>query len=305
MGPTARRAIPVALLGLLLVGVLTAGIAGQIVSPRAHTTAAAASATSSPGRWVATLLATTARAGTARVTYSQVNASPNPEMRDSIIGRGAVDFVTGAVRVSQVERQAGDVASGARQPHPGPAAFTPIAGTIATIGVGKAVYEEFAGHWLLLGLPRDPHAQLGLEFVGNASIALGGLEGLEPVASVRRLGPASLEGMPTTRYLVTNAPLLCGKTPAKNAGFEVQGPTTVWVDGHGRLVQARYTIDVGGNVPRGTPSSGLAVGPVTTTATLTLSRFGSPVTIAAPSDLITTGGTSSSFTIRGRCVGTM
>ena len=160
-----------------------------------------------------------------------------------------------------------------------------------------------------LPLPRDPHVALGLELAANASVALAGLEGIEPVASVRKLGPASVHGAATTRYLVTDAPLRsCGHTGIP-ASAEAQGPTTVWVDHAGRLVRARFTVSSSGYLPpaaRDLP--GFATfprGPTTTTATLTFAHFGAPVTIVAPRlGPPLQGGSSVGFAIATRnCTG--
>ncbi len=298
MASNARRGVPFALLALLLLGTLAAAMAGQVSSPSATATAPS---TSSPAKWAANLLMTTARAGSAHFAYSHVTASPNPTFRGTITGSGAINFRAGTVRVNELEQQ---------QPpqnviEPARAIERPSRNVISMIGVGKAAYQSINGlngPWLRMAIARDPRAQLGLEYAANASVALGGLEGLEPIASVQTLGPANLDGVATTRYLVTNAPVLCGRSDT--ADLQKQGPTTVWVDHDGRLVQARWTVATGGTLPAA-PSAVFGLGPAKTTATLTFSRFGSPVTIAAPRRIINPAGSSTSFIIGRHCTGTM
>jgi hypothetical protein len=320
MDQSARRIVPFALLVLLLIGVLSAALAGQLSSPTTTPTTTAPLTTTAPSsaaKWVAKLLATTARAGSAHFTYSHVTSSPNPDLRGTITGSGAVNFTAGTVEVSEVDQQVELVPSGGLfQPHagqqpsqnevlPARAVAQPSRNTISMIGVGKATYQGangVNGDWMRLALPRDPRAQLGLQYAVNASVALSGLTGLQPVASVHALGTARLDGVATTRYLVTNAPL-CGRS-SNGPGLETLGPTTVWVDSHGRLEQARWTASTSGTLPSA-PTAVFPLGPSKTTATLTFSRFGLPVTITAPRRVVNPGGSSKSFLIRAHCAGTM
>jgi hypothetical protein len=324
MDQSARRMVPFALLVLLPIGVLAAAIAGQVSSPSATTTAPPTTTTpTSAAQWVANLLATTARAGSAHFTYSHVTASPNPVLRGTIAGSGAVNFTAGTVRVSEVDQQVEFVQSGGlflphtgQQPPqnevlPARSVAQPSRNAVSMIGVGKVAYQSVNGSngsnglngaWMRIGLSRDPRAQLGLQYAVNASVALSGLEGLQPVASVHTLGTARLDGLETTRYLVTNAPL-CGRS-SNAPGSETLGPTTVWVDSRGRLAQARWTVSTSGTLPSA-PTAVFPFGPSKTTATLTFSRFGAPVTITAPRQVVNPGGSSKSFVIRARCAGTM
>ncbi len=209
MDQSVRRIVPFALLALLLTGVLSAALAGQLSSPSARASATTtAPPTSSAAKWVANLLATTARAGSAHFAYVHVTASPNPVVRGTITGSGAVNFTAGTVRVNEVEQQVELVPRGGLfQPHTGqqppqnevvPArtAEQPSRSAVSMIGVGRTTYESMSGSngdWLRLALPRNPRAQLGLQYAVNASVALGGLEGLEPIAAVHAVGRATLE----------------------------------------------------------------------------------------------------------------
>ena len=121
---------------------------------------------------------------------------------------------------------------------------------------------------------------------------------------MRKLGPAGVDGVGTTRYLVTDATLQPCTHTAIPASVETQGPTTVWVDHKGRLVQARFTLSTGGDVLPSSPAvpgfANVPRGATTTTATLTFARFGAPVTIVAPPLTPTEGGSSVGFAHRHR-----
>jgi hypothetical protein len=104
--------------------------------------------------------------------------------------------------------------------------------------------------------------------------------------SVRDLGQSTVRGVSTTRYRVTNQSLrYC--LPHGKITLSLVSPTTVWVDGQGRIVQAvgsqRFSsasfakIDAFNHRPAPPPSA-----PTTTTAVLQFSNFGEPVHITAP-----------------------
>ena len=114
------------------------------------------------------------------------------------------------------------------------------------------------------------------------------------VVRVRNLGPASLDGTETTRYVVrTKLRHVCPKPATKpgSAAAVLAAPTaqstTMWVDGKGRLVQARSSSYNSGNIPAAILKShpwvnDRPMGSTTTTTTVRLSAFGVPVTITAP-----------------------
>jgi hypothetical protein len=307
------------LLCLLTIGVLTAAIAGQVGSQAGPATASAM--TSSPGRWVSQLLSATARAGSAHFAYTEATTSSNPLLSSTVSGAGVVDFPAGRVRVHEVEQHVvqqvvpGPTSAVAlphtQASHPEPVNVLAPAGAgtheehdaIDMVGLGKLDYERLGGldsRWLSMGDLRDPHAQLGLEFVGDAAVALGGLEGTQPVAAVQRGGHGLVDGTVTTRYLVTNAPPGCEEKTTNIRIPAVRGATAVWVDDEGRLVRARYTFSY--TLPQD-PAKAFPSGTTKTTATLTFSRFGAPVAITTPSPLMTAPGSSKSFALRLKCAG--
>ena len=101
--------------------------------------------------------------------------------------------------------------------------------------------------WTKMSWHRDPSQDLGLTFVGNASIALDELEGTRHVVGVRALGAATVGGVATTRYEVSTAPVC--KPVHPSTVVETQGPSFVWVDAKGRLVQVTGSLRVGGHLP--------------------------------------------------------
>ena len=119
----------------------------------------------------------------------------------------------------------------------------------------------------------------------NADVALASLRGPNAVASVRRLGPASIDGAASTQYVVTFAPFrVCA--PHQPPAFVTQRPTDIWVGSAGRLLQVRSTSYFSGRLPRDEKLPAafgvFPQAPMTTVATLTFAAFGSPVHVVAP-----------------------
>jgi hypothetical protein len=81
-----RRLLPWVLVALVAVGAAAGAVLGVAQKTPAET----------PSQWVAAVLATTQRAGTAGFSYTQVTSSPNADLRSSLSGHGSVDFGTGA-----------------------------------------------------------------------------------------------------------------------------------------------------------------------------------------------------------------
>jgi hypothetical protein len=54
---------------------------------------------------VAGVLAATKAAGTAHLDDTQVSTSPNPDLRGSSAGTGAVDFATGSFQITDVDHE--------------------------------------------------------------------------------------------------------------------------------------------------------------------------------------------------------
>jgi hypothetical protein len=292
-----RRLLPWALVVLLGAGTGLAAAAGNAGNPG-----------TTPSQWVASVLSTTQAAGSARFTYSHVTTSSNPDLDDHMVGSGEVDFSSGRVRSTEVDHDvqfdSGPVGSQQRA--------TPTTTRTLNVGIGTVEYQSVPSglgvqRWIKMGLHRDPDSQLGLEFAANASVALSSLSGDQRVVATRDLGPATVDGVPTTRYVVTTAPL-CAVSKKTAQSYRVS-PTTMWINGQGRLVQVRDSFFSDVHPPaaffRGKPGlAKLMNGPTATTATLHFSNFGTPLHIAAPpasSLLLPSESASGSATIRLDC----
>ena len=289
-----RRLAPWFLLSLVLVG-SAAGAALGIAEK---------SSTATPSQWVAGVLAATERAGSAHFSYTHVTSSPNADLRGSVSGHGVVDFTTGAVQVTEVDRDISFSSTGNQSLHP-----VPSASTVDAIVIGGTVYQAnpipglaFTDKYRVLPLPAPPRSQRGLALALNASVALDTLRGPNAVASVTDLGPAHVDGVDATRYEVEYAPVhVCA--PHQSPQILNQRPSLVWLDGAGHLVRVRSTLYFNDRLPRGVKVppvlDGFPRGPVTTVATLTFSEFGVSVRVTAPpsSTAFPEGGTSTSFAI--------
>ena len=222
-----------------------------------------------------------------------------------IAGSGEIDFRSGTVRATEVDHQTQFTSGPGGLAHP-----QRTATQLEYIGIGTTMYQSFepAGFtalpWMRMSWHRDPGQELGLVFVGNASIALDELGGTRRVVGVRALGAATVGGVATTRYELSTAPVCEPVHPSPLV--ETQGPSFVWVDAQGRLVQVSGSLRVSGHLPAAVQGTFPALGsayPVTTTDTLRLSGFGQPVHIEAPTNLrppTARGVRSSSTSAAGR-----
>jgi hypothetical protein len=271
------------LLGVLGLGVIAGAAIGASQRPGQGASSGSLSGHAAAA-WVAGVLATTAAAGSAHFSYVSTIKSPEPAFRTTSAGRGIVDFTSGAFSLREVDHQIDSEASAGR-----PAREVPQTFTEESIGIGKSMYINFSSPMSIwVRFPdREPHVALGLDQSSGAEEALGGLVGTPPVVSVRDLGQSTVRGVSTTRYRVTNQSLRYCLSHGKKITLSLVSPTTLWVDGQGRIVQAvgsqRFSsasfakIDAFNHRPAPPPSA-----PTTTTAVLRFSNFGEPVHIIAP-----------------------
>ena len=237
-----------------------------------------------PAQWVAGALAATARAGSARFTYSHVTTSSNPDLRGTLSGYGVVNFTRGDVRVTEVDRDVTFQGGPLGDRH-----ATPSTQSLKAVGIGRALYQSYDApvnlHWMKLSFARQPRSNLGLAEALNASVALSGLDGIDPVVAVHDAGPATVAGVATTRYVVSTAPpVLCAGQHTTGL-TSAQVPSTVWIDQAGRIVRVRAEFRDDLAVPSGRAGRVFAhmpTGTVDVVATLSFSRFGIPVAITAP-----------------------
>ena len=256
-----------------------------------------------PSQWVANVLARTAASGSAHFSYTHVSTSASAAYSGRIAGSGEIDFRSGRVRATEVAHETEFTSSAGGLTHP-----EQTATQLEFIGVGTTMYQSFepAGlttlPWTRMSQRRDPSQELGLTWVGNAAIALDELGGTRHVVGVRAMGAATVGGVATTRYEVSTAPVCTPVHPS--TVVETQGPSFVWVDAKGRLVQITGSLHLSGHLPaadQGTfPSLGLTH-PVTTTDTLRLWGFGVPVHIEAPNVLRSPYSSGGSFVVNVTC----
>jgi hypothetical protein len=119
-----------------------------------------------------------------------------------------------------------------------------------------------------------------------------------PGLRVEDAGAGLVHGVETTRYRLV-VPPLCEPSGSHDGIAESIAPLQLWVDGRGRLVQARQssTEDITKKAHLGDliPGQGFPTGRATTVSTIDLGDFGAPTTIVAPRVLNTDGGSESGF----------
>jgi hypothetical protein len=289
-----RRLVPWVLVSLVALGAAAGAALGIAPDTTAQT----------PSQWVAAVLATTERAGTARFSYAHVTSSPNAELRGSLSGNGEVNFATGDARVTEIDHDISFNSVGTQPLHP-----VHSTDTVKAIVIGGTVYQanpipgfRFTDQYHALPFLKLPRAQRGISLALNAAVALDSLHGPNAVASVRALGSDTVDGVATTQYEVTFDPVrVCA--PHQPPTVVTERPTDVWVDAAGRLLQVRSTTYFSGRLPRGEklPAAfgDIPHGPTTTVATLTFSAFGVPVHVVAPpaSALFHDGGSSAGLVV--------
>jgi hypothetical protein len=255
-----------------------------------------------PQQWANGVVAATEATGTAHFRYANVTTSADPSQDSTSEGIGVIDFSKGAFRVVEVVHQEEFVSTNGGSPR-----LTSVVFDHETIAIGQNVYSGLhssvrVAAWSSFHIDRNESQSFGLTASG-AEDALGGLVGPTPVDAVRVLGPGSVDGVAATRYQIETEPLyVCGKH-GQTLFFSQPAPTTLWVDGQGRLLRTRTSVrnpgfsshapDVAGVSPQ------LAVAASTTVATLTFSHFGLPVHISAPPLSGSTGG-SASISLRAK-----
>jgi hypothetical protein len=97
------------------------------------------------------VLAATKAAGTAHLDDTQVSTSPNPDLRGSSAGTGAVDFATGSFQITDVDHEMewSSDSGGPIHPH----AETTSEGEIA---IGPTLYPAFGPGSIPSGWSKTP-----------------------------------------------------------------------------------------------------------------------------------------------------
>ncbi len=255
--------MPWALLAMVLGGTGGAATLGAVAGPGAP----------SPAAWVAQLIARTRGAGTARVSYTSLVTNTDPAARTVFSESGAVDFADGNLQAAGTEH------STWQTPGPVTAAYTLH---LVQRRVGRTLYLETddatassgvefqTAQWSSVRLPATPGSLFPPDLTGPS------LPVLSPdysAVAVHTVGPASVKGVATTEYRVTDR-LDC----RVRRGTLQTAPTLLWVDRQGRLVEARER-----STYRFTPGT-TGGHPSTTTMTelVRLGRFGTPVRVLRP-----------------------
>ena len=168
------------------------------------------------------------------------------------------------------------------------------------IGIGSTLYQSLGPGGHVGQLDEDSPFRATRAHSGWASADGFALSCPRSTARSPRSASASsgrlVDGTPATRYLVRSEPRPVCPHPGSRQ-LPRRRSTTVWIDGKGRLVQARNSStqqrqDPGGP-PQGEPQfADHPSGSSTITSTLRFSAFGAPVHIAAPATAAPAASTS-------------
>lgn len=276
-----RRLMPWAFLGLLVL--LAGGAAGLGVtgSPPAITLSPAA-------QWANGVLANTQAQGTAYFSYV-VSGVALDGLITHVHGSGAINFRSDSSTVTEYLDLSG---------------LTKLPGFSTGVednqnfqedyeAIGRTLTETFSaagapGGSETLNLSSAGTTQdslLGLLYSGNAGLALETLDGQRPVTKVQRVGRAVVNGVNTTKYRVSSILSCTGPSPVP-VHVKV-GPTFIWIDGKGRLVQVVDSVHVSGHLPQPKPGSSplfYVRVPSSMRVKMKFFSFGSPVRISAASN---------------------
>ena len=261
----ARHAAPWALVATVLAGTVGSAALG----------ATDGAGPPSPAAWVTRLIATTRAAGSARVWYTSSVVSTGPPARNLTSGSGVLDFADGDLRASGTQssawRSPGQARTGSYTLHlqerrVGGTLYVETDHVAASTGL-----EATVGQWSSTRLASTPGSLFPAVLAGPS---LPVLSPYYAAVAVRAVGPATVSGVPTTEYRLTSrfdCRLRRGMAqPVQTA------PTLVWVDRHGRLLEARER-----STWRFTSAT---TGRSTTTISelVRLGDFGAPVRVARP-----------------------
>jgi hypothetical protein len=152
--------------------------------------------------------------------------------------------------------------------------------------------------------PKDSFSSLGaLGQVGPLSELF--FDESIPGFRVQEARSGSVHGVETTQYRIVVP--TCGSTAPTDGITESTAPLQLWVDGQGRLVQARMltteVIAKNAHIEEQLPGAGFPPGRITIVSTIDLGDFGAPVAIAAPRVINSRGSGGSEFIElkRGKC----
>jgi hypothetical protein len=291
-----RAVLPWATVGLLVLGTATGaglGLAGQ--SPGQLTAA----------QEISRIIATTRGARTARFSYSSVNVSSNPHLRSSTSGEGLVNFRSDSMSTTERDRSSElsetTTATSAHRIDQGTVFDEIWIGATEYTRLRIAIADDSYSPWI-----KDPAGPKDSPGAFGAFEEIGPLGSLTLDESVHGMqvddtGHERVRGVETTVYrLVLPA---CMAASRGNGFSESLGPTELWVDGKGRLVQARSSTRlVISNKRHGTapPIGGVVAGRVASVDIIHIDDFGAPATITAPHVETSVGVGESGFALSRR-----
>lgn len=277
-----RRALPWLLVGLVAAGVglgMVMGIANQpTVSAQAQ---------------ISQITATTEGAGTAHFAITTVTTSPNPKLRSTSVESGEISFETGDMEFSVHYSSANSKATNGSGP--GASDTRVIVAhrslflyqTLTTPGLGNT---SWAKNTILTGSPKRAD-------VLNSFGPFGVLQVPDAVKIVQfeDLGEHILHGEGATEFHFSTS--TCQSRTNGVSQRVSAAPTTLWVDRHGRLIQAVATQTLVVHSPH---KSGNLDSRLTVTVNVHLFDYGAPVNVKAPTGV---NGTMSIFFASSKCTG--
>jgi hypothetical protein len=288
-----RRALPWLTVGLLILGLGAGtglGIAGQTSTPRTLTAS----------RQISRIVVATRRAQTARITYSDSTASPNRLLRRSDRGSGEIDFGRHTMHTVERDRSTGFSGTGAQT-----ARAVAQDNVTDDVWIGRTEYTRIDQ---VNNLDLDPPWSKGATWSKNSFGPLGALGQIGPLGElaldesvpgfrVEDAGSGMVRGVRTTRYRIVVP--LCGTAAAQDGITQSMQPLQLWVDGQGRLVQARLSntedITKAAYLRDQLAGEGELTGRLTTISAIDLGDFGAHVAITAPRVRNTQGSDSFGF----------
>lgn len=228
---------------------------------------------------LAQVLAATEDAGSARLveTASQVSlGSPSPDGAGSALVFNV--FSTGSVDFS-----ADEFALRSRVVQPG----EPPSRSLTYVAPG-VLFERFSfptpgplAQWTEQPIVYDPVLSIP---------ALAELQNQPPSVRLRRLGPGTVQGVPTTRFEIGPSSAVC--TIPNGPGERLDATTIVWVDADGLL--RRISLDETVRINTPPPATATTPRHFQTRTTITFSDFGSGMVFQRPSHARQTPGSNGS-----------
>jgi hypothetical protein len=272
-----RRALPWLLVGLVAVGAglgMGIGIAGQSPSAQAQ---------------IAQIVRTTDNAGTARFTLSAVVIDPG-RIRTEIVASGEMNFKTDSVSMTlqypsadpHTNKAGASALFEVRMIETGGYQYVYLP-SVSASGSSGTTTGPITHSWQKVPLSSGSRNGSGIV---NSPMGLLGLPGSTQV--LQDLGPSMVGGKEATEYEM--GPSTCQSTANGLTQSYSSAPTTLWVDGHGRLIQGEATQTEVVQPPKAS-EVGRTTFRSTDTETVRLFDFGTPESITAPLKATVESGT--------------